>query len=87
MINIGQCFNGTLFNTDQLLMDHSPFKLNLHLCKKAKSFTTARKGVLKLVKLPSLVAKYCKKRKIVRLRSLQILYIFVLRTEKPYHFQ
>ena len=42
-----------------------PFKLNLYLCKeKAKFFTTARKSMLKLVKLPSLGAKCCKIRKI-----------------------
>ena len=60
-------------------MDHSPFKLNIHFAKKSKSFTTARKSMLKLVKLPSLVAKCCKIRKKMRLRSLQILYTFVLR--------
>ena len=31
------------------LMDHSSFILNLHLYKKAKSFTAARKSILKLV--------------------------------------
>ena len=45
-------------------MDHSPFKLNARLCKNAKSFITARKSISKLVNFPSLVAKYCKKRKI-----------------------
>ena len=45
-------------------INHYPFKLNLHLCKKAKSFTTARKSIFKLVKLPSLVTKCCKIRKI-----------------------
>ena len=37
-----------------------------------KSITTARKSVLKLVKLQSLVPRYCKMSKIGR--SLQILY-------------
>ena len=50
----------------KLSIDHSPFKLNLHLCNRDKnySFTTARKSLLKLIKLPSFVANYCKVRKI-----------------------
>ena len=41
-------------------MDSSPFKLNLHLGKKNEIPHTARKSILKLAKLPSLVEKYCK---------------------------
>ena len=45
-------------------MDHSPFKLNLHLGKKNEIFHIARKSMSKLVKLPSLVTKCCKIRNI-----------------------
>ena len=45
-------------------IDYSPFKLNPHLGKKNEVFHTARKSMLKLVKLPSLGEKYCKIRKI-----------------------
>ena len=58
------CFLSEDFLYTVCQMDHYPFKLNLHLCKKAKSSTTARKSILELVKLPSLVAKWCKIRKI-----------------------
>ena len=45
----------------KVTMGHSGFKLNLHLGKKAKSFSTARKSItLKSVKLPSLVGKCCR---------------------------
>jgi hypothetical protein len=42
-------------------MDHSPIKLNFEL---GKFISTAGKSILKLVKLESLVAKYCKMGKI-----------------------
>ena len=57
-------------------MDHSPFKLNLHFCKKSKSFTPARKSMLKLVKLPSLVAKCCKIRKIYACKVCKFCILF-----------
>ena len=53
-----------------MTVDHSPFGLNPHLGKKNEIFHTARKNILKLVKLPSLVAKYCKKTENIRLQSL-----------------
>ena len=43
------------------VMDHSPFKLNLHFCKKIKIFYHS---MSKLVTLPRLMAKCCKIRKI-----------------------
>ena len=43
---------------------HSPFKLIFIFERKSKSFTEAGKNMLKLVKLPSLVPKYCKTWKI-----------------------
>ena len=45
-------------------MDHSPLNSTLIFAKKSKSFTTARKSMSKLVKLPSSEAKCCKIRKI-----------------------
>ena len=48
---------------------------------RAKSNTTARKSILKLVKLQSLVAKCCKMRKKIALQIQQILYTFGLRAE------
>jgi hypothetical protein len=42
--------------------------------RRRKSITTARKSMLKLVKLQSLAAKCCKMRKIIALQNLQILY-------------
>jgi hypothetical protein len=46
------------------LIDDSSYRLNVDLVKKKKSITTARKSMLKLVKLQSLAAKCCKMRKI-----------------------
>ena len=43
--------------------------------------TTVKKNVMKLVKLQNLVAKCCKNRKYIALRSLHIFSIFVLRAE------
>ena len=45
-------------------MDRSPFKLDLYLSKESKIFDHTRESILKLVELPSLVAKSCKIRKI-----------------------
>jgi hypothetical protein len=42
----------------------SSYRLNFDLGKKKKPITTARKSMLKLVKLQSLVAKCCKMTKI-----------------------
>ena len=67
------------------LMDHFRFKLNLHLAKKVKSFTTARKSILKLVKLRSLVAKCGKIRKIFACKVCKfcIFLYYALTTKWP----
>ena len=43
-----------------LITDHFHFRLK-RFGKKTKSFTTARKNIVKLIKFPSLVAKCCAK--------------------------
>ena len=55
-------------------------RLNLDV---SKSYITGREGILKLVNLQSFRCKnVVKMRKNIALRSLQILYIFVLRAKK-----
>ena len=63
-------------NEDSTLTLHISLKVELK--GKTKSFITAEKGILKLVGLQSLVAKYSKIRKI----DYQILYLFVLHAKK-----
>ena len=45
-------------------MNNLHYRLTFNLGKTTKSFTTVKKSIRKLVKLPSLVAKCCKTRKI-----------------------
>ena len=49
------------------------------LQKKSKSFTAARKSMSKLVKLPSLVAKYCKTWQIYACKVFHILQYFAIK--------
>ena len=56
---LGKCLTQSTFS---VIMDDSSYRLNFGLGK--KSITTARKSILKSVKLQSLVAKCCKMRKI-----------------------
>ena len=60
------------------MTDYSSYKLNFDQGKKSETITTAAKSVLKLVKIQSLVAKYCKTGKIIAVRSLQTSYKLVL---------
>ena len=55
------------------------------LAKRIKSFTTARKSMLELAKLPSLVAKYCKIRKTYACEVCNIFVYFCITHGKPYH--
>ena len=55
------------------------------LARRTKSFATARKRILRLVELQSLVAKCCKIRKIYSLAQLARLVCICITREKSYH--
>ena len=59
-------------------MDNLHYKKRFDLWKKNK---ITAKNLLKLDKIQNLVAKCCKNTENIALRSLQILYTFVLRVE------
>ena len=85
---VGSCLDQNLVcNANCPIIDHSPFKLNLHFCKKIK---IARKSMLKLVKLPSLVAKYCKTWKIYACKvckfCILLYYAYHKMAELPVNF-
>ena len=62
-----------------LLMDDSSNRLNFDLDRKNKSITTARKSILKLVKLQ--ICEICRAMFSAFYNISQILYTFVLRAE------
>ena len=66
-------------------MDNLHVRLTFNLGKKNKSFTTVKKSILKLVELPSLVAKCCKTWKIYS--SSAKFANFVLREEKVFELK
>ena len=80
--------NTNVSNMGLFLMDSLHNRLTFDLGKNTKAFTTARKRILRLVELQSSVENVVKYGKYSKaLRSLQILYIFVLRVEKVTIFE
>ena len=78
-----------LFGIQLKIMDDSSYRLNFDPDRigRTKSITTARKSILKLVKLQSLVAKYCKNAENIVVQISRILYTFVLRAEICTNFE
>ena len=73
-MNLSKCF---LAYRENFCPYEQALRLNSHLGKKNEIFLAARKSVLKLVKLPSMVAKYCKYGKYTLARFANFVYICI----------
>ena len=58
------CFVNPERKISPTTIDLSLFRWNLHIGKKDEIYHHSEKNILKLAKLPNLVAKYCKMRKL-----------------------
>ena len=76
---------GEMPHGHRLLVPSSMFSHCLIQARRTKSFTTAWKSMFKLVKLPSLVVKCCKMRKIWHREVCEFAYKCITHA-KAYHF-